>query len=106
MAEPNLFQASPFAEEYPLSKEHVVAQQVRIRKGQHSTFQIRNSSSSSRFVLSLHVFVPLTVQIGLDRMERRGYGAATWTTSSRFLFENIALIFPRQAKRCVLTCSM
>jgi hypothetical protein len=30
MAEPNLFQASPFAEEYPLSKEHVVAQQVRI----------------------------------------------------------------------------
>ena len=43
MAEPNLFQASPFAEEYPLSKEHVVAQQVRIREGEHSTFQIRNS---------------------------------------------------------------
>ena len=73
---------------------------------EHSSFQIRNSSSSSLFVLSLHVVVRLTVQIGLDRMERRGYGAATWTTSSRFLFENIVLIFPRQAKLCVLTCSM
>ena len=94
-SEPDLFQASPFAEDYPLSREQVESQQV---------------CAPLRRALPPLAPPGLCARAGVIRRcvpgRMRPYGAATWTTSSPSSCESTASTSQRPARPFAPTCSM